>query len=135
MTHLSRLVLNAGALLLQARGLGRELVGHRRAAGSVGTVIRATILPGHQPDQSDAGKQGGHRVGLHRIAEVVQELTATTFGVAQCGVDHLPRRQFALQSMDDVADLGTLLIDLAFERARVFLRFQIYLIVRTHACP
>ncbi len=122
--HLRCLVLQPGALLLEAGGLGRQLLRHGRTSGcGAGAVIRATILPGHQPDQPDGGQQGRHRVGLHRIGKVVQELATTTFGIAQRRIDHLPGRQLALQCMDDVADLGTLLVDLTLQGARVFLRF------------
>ncbi len=118
LTHMAGLFFHAGTLLLDASGFGGQLVTHRRAIrtsvvtrrGDVG--VRLAILPSHHPDQADRGKHGRHRIGLYRIAKVTEELATAAFDVAQCGINQLTGRQLVLKRMNNVADLGTGLIDL-----------------------
>ena len=41
----------------------------------------------------------------------MQELAAIALGITQGGIDELTRRELALQLLDDVANLGALLVD------------------------
>src|SRR5690606_31493217 len=111
------------------------LFGHRRTGRSAVAIVRAPILPGHQPYQADGGEQRRYRIGLNGIGEVMQELATAAFGVAERGIAHLPRGELTFQRVDDVADFGALLVDLALQRVGVLLCFYVYLVMRAHACP
>src|SRR5690606_35676225 len=87
-------------------------------------------------DQADGGQHRGHRIGLDGVAQVAEELTTTALDVSQRRIDEFAGRQFAFQRMDDIADVGSLLLDLALQLCGIFLRFHISLVACTHdVCP
>ena len=142
MTHLAGLFLHIGALLLHTSSFGVKLVAHGRTVrpravsrrGHIG--MRLAILPCHHPDQSDRGQDSRNRIGLYRIAQVTEELATAAFDIAQGGVNQLAGRQFVFKRVNNVADLGARLINLALKLVWILLRFGINLITCAHdVCP